>query len=212
MRARWTVVLLAGLLLALASSPRAFWKEEYRWIDGPVLVHLHQGASPGALLDGSPDWDFVTEGSLNIWNESLNGIVFQPMRDRAIVPGIPSGTNDVLWGDDVYGEPFGEGVLAITMSMYTTSDNTLVESDIVFNKKGNWNSYRGNLQPAAGGGTVQDLRRVALHELGHFIGLGHPDEHGETVPAVMNSQISNIDTLQPDDINGAIAIYGAPDR
>ena len=208
MRTRCTIVVLAGFMLALASSPRAFWKEEYRWAAGPIVVYLQQGAAPGALMDGSPDWDFVTEGSLNLWNASLNGIVFQPMRDPAIVPAIPSTTNDVSWGDDVYGEAFGDGVLAVTLSMYTTPDNTLVESDIVFNKKASWNSYRGNLQPASGGGTVQDLRRVGLHELGHFIGLGHPDDHGETVVAIMNSHISNTDALQPDDIGGAAAIYG----
>ena len=50
---------------------------------------------------------------------------------------------------------------------------------------------------------------MALHEFSHFIGLGHPDHHGESVVAIMNGHIGNVDTLQKDDVDGAIAIYGA---
>ena len=60
-----------------------------------------------------------------------------------------------------------------------------------------------------------DLHRVAIHEFGHFWGLDHPDERGQTVPAIMNSAVSSIDRLQPDDINGITALYppvGGPVR
>jgi hypothetical protein len=39
------------------------------------------------------------------------------------------------------------------------------------------------------------------------LGLAHPDEHGQTVAAIMNSTISNLDGLQADDIAGVNAIY-----
>ena len=48
-----------------------------------------------------------------------------------------------------------------------------------------------------------------IHEFGHAIGLGHPDEAGQEVVAIMNSSFSG-DTLQPDDIAGARALYGGP--
>src|SRR5207248_859983 len=47
------------------------------------------------------------------------------------------------------------------------------------------------------------------HELGHALGLDHPDQHNQTVNAVMNSVISNADTAMPDDIAGIQSIYGA---
>ena len=45
---------------------------------------------------------------------------------------------------------------------------------------------------------------MALHEFGHVLGLDHPDQFGQNVAAIMNSTISNTDSLQQDDINGAL--------
>ncbi|MBI4263778.1 MAG: hypothetical protein HY657_05350, partial [Acidobacteria bacterium] len=40
-------------------------------------------------------------------------------------------------------------------------------------------------------------------------GLGHPDESGQSVAAIMNSRVGNIETLQTDDTDGVRAIYGS---
>jgi len=48
-----------------------------------------------------------------------------------------------------------------------------------------------------------------LHELGHALGLAHPDQAGQHVSAVMNSVISDLYTLTADDIAGGQALYGA---
>ena len=50
---------------------------------------------------------------------------------------------------------------------------------------------------------------ILIHELGHALGLGHPDEAGQEVEAIMNSYLG-VSTLQPDDIAGARALYGGP--
>ena len=54
-----------------------------------------------------------------------------------------------------------------------------------------------------------DITPLLIHELGHALGLGHPDEAGQDVSAIMNSS-SVVDTLQPDDIAGARALWGGP--
>jgi hypothetical protein len=51
---------------------------------------------------------------------------------------------------------------------------------------------------------------VLLHELGHALGLDHPDTHRQHLAAIMNSVISNQETLSTDDKAGAQSMYGAP--
>src|SRR5204862_224960 len=85
--------------------------------------------------------------ALNAWNGVLTGVAFVPMPDPNHDAAMQNGANNVIFGDDVYGEPFADGVLAITLTAYTTPDNTIVETDVVFNRKINWHSYAGALQP-----------------------------------------------------------------
>ena len=54
-----------------------------------------------------------------------------------------------------------------------------------------------------------NITPLLIHELGHALGLGHPDEAGQDVSAIMNSAF-DVETLQPDDIAGARALYGGP--
>src|SRR6266446_2382763 len=80
----------------------------------------------------------------------------------------------------------------------------MFEADILFNRAQSFDSYRGPLRSGS-----FDIQRVALHELGHALGLAHPDQAGQHVSAVMNSIISDIYTLTADDIAGGQSLYGA---
>ncbi len=204
MKARVTIVLVAATILALADSGRAYYTFGRRWPAGSTIVmHLEFGSPSTTLIDGSRDWDSVAEGVLATWNPYLNGVLFSSARDSASVAS-GNRVNTASFADDDFGEPFGSGVLAVTQTFYSPRTNAITEADVVFNRARTWNSYRGTLRP----GTV-DFRRVALHEFGHVIGLDHPDDHNQSVTAVMNSHVSSVDTLQNDDVDGAISLYGA---
>ncbi len=53
------------------------------------------------------------------------------------------------------------------------------------------------------------LYDVALHEIGHALGLNHPPPEDPSVSALMNERYTGISSLQEDDINGIQYLYGA---
>ena len=123
-------------------------------------------------------------------------------------------------GDDKYVDPcdfnppngvaitpcfaFGSSTIAITLSG-NNLDGTLLETDIFFNPNVNWGVH----DEPAGSSTVIDFTRVAVHELGHALGL----DHETTKPAAMQPLYGNLASVPTtDDINGLLAIYGEPTK
>lgn len=177
------------------------------WNPGNVNIEVRLGGTT-ALQDGSTFTQSAL-AAMDEWNAVLGSIRLVG-RDAgaATAPQDKNGINEIAFTADVYGEAFGENVLAVALSHRTTAprqDGTYrrTECDILFNNARTWDSYRGARQNPV------DLRRVAIHELGHLIGLDHPDETNQTVTAVMNSRIGNPDRLQVDDIDGGQFLYGS---
>jgi hypothetical protein len=54
-----------------------------------------------------------------------------------------------------------------------------------------------------------DLRRTLAHEIGHVIGLDHPSGPGQVMGHRYEERFRD---LQPGDVLGAVALYGAPLR
>ena len=197
-------ILLSLVLLAAASGvSRSYWINGPSWPSGTVPVHVELGTSP-ALIDGCPDWSCAAAGAVDRWNLFMGRIQLQAVEHSTQAKGELNGRNDMFFAADMYGKAFGQDTLALTTWWYR--NDKLVEADIGFNQAKKWDSYRGATRP----GAVYDLRRVALHELGHVLGLGHPNDHGQSVVAMMNGTIGSLDSLTVDDIAGIQELYGAP--
>jgi len=200
---RRTLLLSLVLLAAAGTAMHSYWSNGPAWPSGSIPIYIELGSSP-ALMDGCADWSCSAAGAISRWNLFLGKVQLQAISNATQAKGELNGRNDLFFGTDMYGKAFGTDTLALTTWWYR--GNNLVEGDIGFNSAKRWDSYRGNTKP----GPTYDLRRVALHELGHVLGLGHPDDHGQNLVAMMNSKIGNLDSLSTDDIQGIQALYGAP--
>ncbi|MFI5398115.1 MAG: matrixin family metalloprotease [Candidatus Binatia bacterium] len=172
-------------------------------------------ANSGATLQSSlgTPWDQDALNSANEW--TAVGTAFH--YTVQIVPGGPindpcssafcpnaSGDNPVFFATSVCGQGFGD-VVAQTNNCWNPNTNNMINAPVFVNSSVPWNAYDGPLQPP-----VNDIRRVLLHEFGHVLGLGHPDQLKplpQNVTAIMNSGESDIYTLQPDDIAGIASLY-----
>jgi len=198
---------LVALSLGAISSSYGYAFLGSHWFSPTIPTVVQLGPSDIPLADGSPSYDAVVENAMALWNEQIAGTQFTW---TVVPPGSPAamgnGVNDVLLSSKVYGDNFGAGVLAVTLTNASGSQTT--ETDVLFNNANAFNSYRGTAYAA---GTIGffDMHRIAIHELGHALGLDHPDDHGQTVDAIMNAHITTLDSLQADDIAGAVALYGA---
>jgi Matrixin/PKD domain len=204
---------IAGLgvvvaLVIVAVPGRAYSLLGQSWAAGStVTMHMQMGSGSMSLLDGSTTWNQVGANALAAWNSRAN-IAFGIVRDSSSGTGWRNNINNAQFSSTTpTGADYGDAV-AVTQYSYTVSTGRINEADVTFDTSLSWNSYRGNLRSASGGGTLYDVYRVAVHEFGHVLGLDHPDEAGQSRTAVMNSRVSDTDGLQTDDINGLLAIYG----
>jgi Matrixin len=206
---KFALCFLAIALAGFTSTSHGYVLEGQSWPPGTVLVvQLNLGSAGRTLQDGNTSWDDAVVPVAGMWNEKLLRIqVVSP-----VGPGSPAGkgdhVNSVAFSNSVFGMSFGGSTLAVTYLSYLGS--TFIESDTLFNTAAKFDSYRGPLQFPPHSTAIADIRRVFLHELGHTLGLGHPDTGGQHVTAVMNSVVSDQEVLSADDIAGGQYLYGVP--
>jgi len=140
-------------------------------------------------------WEAAIESAAAVWSSYAN-------INLALVPddGLPLGTSGNQQDDSRFGDirismiPQSGGAMAFTMLPPPYNGGTAA-GDIVFNSNIAWNINAN-----------YDLETVALHELGHALGMGH----SAISTAVMYAYYNNIkQSLTSDDIAGIQSIYGA---
>jgi alpha-tubulin suppressor-like RCC1 family protein len=177
-----------------------------KWIATTIPIQIKADNS-AQLSDGHTRATAIQAAMNDVsrgWNQYLGTIQFIPQITAAGTGTDDDGVNQIFFSSTAYNYGWDANTLAITTAWAIGDRRT--EADMIFNTAFTWDSYRNALKSA---GPI-DIERVALHELGHVLGLDHPDDYGQTKVAIMNSVISDLDSLQTDDIAGGQALYGAP--
>jgi len=163
------------------------------WPNAEATVYSTGGSSnstfDNAFVEAMNNWNNLSNFSFN----DASGLADPCANPNNYGPPWLTG---YAFRSDSCGNAFGSSTLAVNYGW--TSGGEIIQAGMVFNTAWSWDVHSLS-------GSNIDFRRVATHELGHALGLGHDNAYS----ALMNTIYSEtIETPQTDDINGLRAIYG----
>lgn len=179
------------------------------WPNATTSLNLAVGCPSTPLPQWGPCWTDAVIDAANQWLHPTTAFHFT-IQSPTVPTANPCGIDDARTIAFRFfacgGRDFGS-MLAITFLYLNPATGEFVDADTIFAAERTWSTYSGPPQTNPTGTRIFDFHRVATHELGHIVGLGHPDESGQQVVALMNHTFSDIETPQADDRAGAQAIY-----
>jgi hypothetical protein len=190
---------LTVIFAILFSNPAGTYViEGNKWPEARTVFHVD---IPGA----DELWDDAFETAMYRWNDPTNfefRIVRDSYGDPCRDPNISAVRNGVAFSDSVCDLSWSDQEIAISIIWIINNTNEIVQTGVLFNSDYDWDVYSGPwwIDPYFG---INDFRRIAVHELGHCIGLGHED----SVAAIMQSQAGDIEFPTDDDIAGVNFLY-----
>jgi hypothetical protein len=220
LRYRWKAIVVAlllgvvSLVVLVGDSAQAFRQNTNssgrgeNWSNNQATLNLRLGCA-----DNGTCWNAIAREAAEEWNRAGSHFRFrflEPSRSVRQSCTDPDFISTLLWSRTDCGRTLAGVAIAVTVN-WTSANGRVVDSDVVFNTYYRWGRYDGPLRPdpSMPSEWLFDLRRTAIHELGHVLGLGHPNDYGQRVTAIMNAGAYDIDALQPDDRAGVQAIYGS---
>ena len=186
------------LTFFVSASAHAYNLDGEKWPGQQVDLTVNMSG----FSNSGTSWNEGAAQAAATWNSGMNGLDIVPKAKNGhpcagYLPAFPEDfQNAVGFYHDDCGVPFGSSILAITMRTYYGND--IVEADIVFNSAEIWDIYSGPDKNYA-----NDFRRVAVHELGHFLGLNHESFRY----SIMAPVIGDIETPTADDLAGVNFLY-----
>ncbi len=192
----------------MSFSVNAFVLTGSSWPAGETEVYVNFSASntfsdtPNVVVPGGPSISELQTAYIEAMDIWTNNSTFQYIPNTGVGFGAPctSSFNTAIFSTtpECDSSVFGENTLAVQWTFRPfEGSTTTIKTLTVFNNAFEWDIYTG---PWTG---VAEFKRVAVHELGHGLGLGHSADSS----AIMWFQAGNTETPQMDDLNGVAALY-----
>ena len=190
--------LLAVLIISAAVN--AYVIDTYTWASNKIVFYT--GFNTNEDGTSAADYQSALNNAMTSWNNNSNFQYTSVLTYKDPCDISNSDINSTRFKNDICGTAFGATVLAVAGGSHYSGTTNSARAYIIFNSLNSWGIHDNNSDSPI------DFKRVALHEVGHTLGLDHEEDNS----SIMNpSYQGNITTLQPDDINGIRAIYGLTD-
>ena len=191
-KSKIVIVLLVTSLL-ISNVTHAFVVSGFSWPNATTTFF----ASPNSVADTELSSAQVTTAFNEALNQWSNMTAFTYKAENGSPDPCTTNTNSYTFAPTNCGTSFSSSTLAVATTFFR-SGGTATRSRIVFNSNKSWNIT------GVSSGAGSDFRRVAVHELGHSLGL----DHTTISPAIMRPNIGSVQVPQADDLNGVEAVYG----
>ena len=197
--------LLAAVFVWWISRPPALafvpFLNGAKWKTFPVAYEIHKGGLPSTGNRG----EFVSvHAGFEAWENIEDSAVtfsFSGTTDKQFAA--LDYTNVVSFQDDSYDFNFDTLAVTLVFSRRDSQGRAIVDADILFNPN--------EIFSMDGAPGTTDLQSVAVHEVGHLLGLDHTAVVSATMNPRAGTGVTFFRVLQADDRIGCSVLYPTPE-